>query len=304
MMPRSEAVTIASRALPVICGRLEAGADYRTVRRGGTTDWVLLATVEGCGRLRRPAERDVFAEPGRIALIEPRTPHDYGTDPQAGRWSLRWAHIEPRLDWVALLDWPTAAPGIRILEVDEMVRGRVVQALDRAISALGTGARHAALFAANAVEEALLWCDTRNPAGPVLDSRLVAVLEYIGENLDTPHTPTSLARVCGLSPSRLAHLAAAQLGTSLMARVEHQRMEHARHLLAITELPVGHIARRVGYTDPLYFTRRFRARTGMSPSEFRTRAYEYSDMLGHRPSAEDQGSNAKPPGRTSSTGRT
>jgi AraC family transcriptional regulator of arabinose operon len=275
------AVTIASRTERVLCGRLDGDAAYRTVRPGGTTDWVLFVTVAGCGRLRRtgvpgvpdapggPGVLDVLAPVGRITLIEPYTPHDYGTDQDTGHWSLRWAHIEPRPDWVPLLHWPPAAPGIRSIEVDATVRSRVVQAVDRAVFAQRSGLRGNALFAMNAVEEALLWCDTRNPRGTVLDPRLMAVLEHVGDHLDRPHTVAALARVGGLSPSRLAHLAAAQLGTSLMAHVEHQRMELARNLLAVTGLPVSQVARKVGFADPLYFSRRFRAATGVSPTGFR-----------------------------------
>ncbi|WP_181799070.1 helix-turn-helix domain-containing protein [Kitasatospora acidiphila] len=263
-------MTIASRTERVLCGRLDEDATYRTVRPGGTTDWVLFVTVAGCGRLRRTGAPDILAPADRITVIEPHTPHDYGTDRDAGHWSLRWAHIEPRPDWLPLLHWPAAAPGIRSIEVDGTVRGRVVQALDRAVGAQHCGLRRNTLFAMNAVEEALLWCDTRNPRGNVLDPRLLAVLEHVSDHLDRPHTVASLARIGGLSPSRLAHLAAAQLGTGLMAHVEQQRMELARHLLAVTGLPVNHVARKVGFTDPLYFSRRFRLTTGMSPTKFRT----------------------------------
>jgi AraC family transcriptional regulator of arabinose operon len=296
-------VTIASARERVVCGGLDEDAGYRTVRPGGTTDWVLFVTLAGRGRLRRPGVPDTLATPHRIAVIEPHVPHDYGTDPDAGRWSLRWAHIEPPADWLPLLDWPNPNPnpnpdpnpnpnpalapdpspnpspvrGIRSIEVDDTVHSRIVQALDRAISARRSGLGRDLLFAMNAVEEALLWCDTQNPHNTVLDPRLLAVLEYVGAHLDRPHTAASLARVAGLSPSRLAHLAAAQLGTSLMAHVERRRMELAQQLLAATDLPIAHIARRAGFSDPFYFSRRFRTAVAMAPSEFRASVRRRSD---------------------------
>ncbi|MCL2551668.1 MAG: helix-turn-helix domain-containing protein [Actinomycetia bacterium] len=269
--PRAPVVTRAAPAEPVIAGRLDGqGLAYRTVRPGGTADWLLLVTVEGRGRLRLPDAPDVLVGRGQVAVIEPRTPHDYGTDHEAGRWSLRWAHLLARPEWLVLLDWPSSAPGVRRVDVDETVGTRIVQALDRAISARHSGLRRDMPFAVNAVEEALLWCDTANPRETVLDPRLRTVLEYAGNHLELPHTVASLARVGGLSPSRLAHLAAEQLGTSLMAHVDNRRMELARLLLTRTDLPIAHVARQAGFTDPLYFSRRFRAATSMPPSRFRT----------------------------------
>lgn len=253
------------------CGlrRLDGGADYRTVRPHGSTDFLLFVTLSGRGRLRRPGSRDVLADPPRVAVIEPGTPHDYGTDPDAGHWSLCWAHIQPRQDWLPLLDWPAAAPGIRTIDVDPVLHDRIVRALGRAVSARHSGLPRAAAFAMNAVEEALLWCDTRNPRGTVLDTRLRSVLEHVGEHLDQPLTVASLARISGLSSSHLAHRAAAHLGTSLMAHVERQRIELAQQLLSATDLSVAQIARQVGFHDPLYFSRRFRALVEASPTEFR-----------------------------------
>jgi AraC family transcriptional regulator of arabinose operon len=271
-VPSEPAVTIAARSLPAVCGSSDEGVTYRTVRPGGTTDWLLLVTVAGRGRLRRPGPADVVVDRRHVAAIEPRTLHDYGTDPETGYWSLRWAHLDPRPDWLPLLDWPVAAPGVRVVEVDDTVRSRVVRALDRAAAAPGTGLRRSAMFAMNAVEEALLWCDIRNPRERVLDPRLLTVLEHVGATLDQQHSVASLARVGGLSSSRLAHLAAAQLGTSLMAHVDRQRMNLARHLLSRTDLPIAQVAARVGFTDPLYFSRRFRVATSISPSEFRAGA--------------------------------
>ncbi|WP_344588838.1 helix-turn-helix domain-containing protein [Kitasatospora paracochleata] len=265
--PRAAGITSPTRR--AVCGRFEEGLDYRTVRPDGTRDWVLFVTVAGRGRLRCSDGIDVLAVPYRVVLVGPGTPHDYGTDRAAGHWSFRWAHLDPRPEWIPLIDWPAAAPGVRSIALDRATCRRVVEALDRGVSAVRSGLRHDALLAMNAVEEALLWCDTRNPREPVLDPRLLAVLEYVGDHLGRPHTVTSLARIAGLSPSRLSHLAASQLGTGLMAHVERRRMELARQLLGATDLPVGQVAHRVGFTDPLYFSRRFRAATGMAPVEFR-----------------------------------
>ena len=267
----SAAEAVASPTCRVVTGQLDEGPEYGRIRPRGTSDWLMLATVAGAGSVRTEGQTRVVADSGSFILIEPYTPQDYRTHPDVGRWSLRWAHAVVPPDWEPLLDWPQVGPGLRRLAVDDDVGRRVVADLDRAISAQRRGLRRSERFAMNAVESALLWCDTQNPQQPALDSRLLLVLDYIGDHLDQPQSLASLAEVAGLSATRLAHVARAQLGISLMAHLERQRMELARQLLLMTDLPVSELSRRVGYSDPLYFSRRFRKATTLSPSEFRAR---------------------------------
>jgi transcriptional regulator GlxA family with amidase domain len=45
------------------------------------------------------------------------------------------------------------------------------------------------------------------------------------------------------------------------------RLARARELLATTAMNVGAVARATGFADPLYFSRAFRRRFGISPRE-------------------------------------
>ncbi|MFA6929111.1 MAG: AraC family transcriptional regulator [Lentisphaeria bacterium] len=47
------------------------------------------------------------------------------------------------------------------------------------------------------------------------------------------------------------------------------RMEEAKHLLRESELPLAEISRIIGVEDPFYFSRLFRSRVGISPSNWR-----------------------------------
>ena len=50
-----------------------------------------------------------------------------------------------------------------------------------------------------------------------------------------------------------------------------RRMAEARKLLAETDLPVAEVARRVGVSDPGYFSRLFGRAHGTSPRKWRGR---------------------------------
>jgi AraC-like DNA-binding protein len=49
-----------------------------------------------------------------------------------------------------------------------------------------------------------------------------------------------------------------------------KRMEKAQELLLMTDNRISEIAKEVGFSDEGYFTRRFKQKFNVSPSEFRT----------------------------------
>lgn len=255
----------------VLLGELEQDAGYRVRRSHGTTDWLLLHTVSGAGIVRGTDAPAVRTRPGDAVLLRPGTAHDYGTDPAAGRWRLLYCHVHPPAPWLALLDWPEAAPGIGVIRLGTELDLRVRKALRTSGRAARLGVGRPELFALNSVEAALLWYDTRNPHRHQLDERVLAVLEHIDAHLAEELDTARLARVAHLSTSRLSHLFTAQVGTSPARYIEAQRLELAARLLEMTPTPVAEIGRRVGFRDPLHFSRRFSRRRGTSPSAHRAR---------------------------------
>ncbi|WP_193103581.1 helix-turn-helix domain-containing protein [Brachybacterium sp. FME24] len=253
----------------VLAGELDQDAGYHIRRSRGTDDWLLMHTVAGAGLLHGADDQQLTTSPGDAVLVRPGTLHDYGTDPATGRWHLLFSHFRPLPTWLALLDWPEPVVGIGRVRLGAEVDDRVQQLLLAAARASRMAVGRPELFALNGVEAALLWYDTRNPRQQQLDERVLRVMEHVdahlAEDLDVP----ALARIAHLSPSRLAHLFSAQVGTSVMRYLEAQRMELAARLLEMTGEPVAEVARRVGYLDPLYFSRRFRARHHVSPTAHR-----------------------------------
>lgn len=253
----------------VLAGELTQDASYHVRRSRGTEDWLLLHTISGGGLVLAADGTRLAPGPGEGVLLSPGIVHDYGTDPTAGHWSLLFCHVHPPATWLALLDWPDAAPGVGRIRLGTEVDQRVRQQLRGAARAARLAVGRPELFALNGIEAALLWYDTRNPRRHQLDERVLRVLEHIDAHLAEQLDVARLADVAHLSPSRLAHLFSAQVGTSPTRYVEAQRMELAARLLELTDDPVAAVARRVGFRDALYFSRRFRAQHGVSPSAHR-----------------------------------
>jgi AraC-like DNA-binding protein len=130
------------------------------------------------------------------------------------------------------------------------------------------------------------------PIGPELDAATAAVLarflrqlqeggaagdtdlmgravRYLGQHLTEEIFVPAVARKFGCSEGHFHRLFKQQTGQTPMAYLTRLRGQHAAHLLTQTDLPVAEIARQVGYTDPLYFSRVLRQMTGLSPTQYR-----------------------------------
>jgi AraC-like DNA-binding protein len=82
---------------------------------------------------------------------------------------------------------------------------------------------------------------------------------------------SDVADELGMTPGHLTTVVRRRTGRTVQEWIIERRMAEARNLLSDTELSVGEIARRVGISDPGYFSRLFRRTHGASPREWRDR---------------------------------
>jgi AraC-like DNA-binding protein len=75
----------------------------------------------------------------------------------------------------------------------------------------------------------------------------------------------------GMTPGHLTTVVRRRTGRTVGKWITDRRMAGARALLAETDLPVAEVARRVGMSDPGYFSRLFARAHGASPREWRQR---------------------------------
>lgn len=261
----------------LVTGHFRVSRGYRTWRECGTKDWLLILTLAGRGRFGQDAPGDTIAESGDAVLLRPGTRHDYGVEAAADSWEILWTHFQPRPAWHAWLRWPEQAPGLMRLTLAEPIVRQKIAVRFRQAHQLATGSlRRRDLFAMNALEEVLLWCDTQNTrAQPSqLDVRVQAVVDFACGHLADKVTMETLTAEGGLSASRLTALFRAQVGLTPQQFLEQQRLARARQLLARTSHSVGSIAAEVGFENPFYFTLRFKRQTGLSPRDWRKRALE------------------------------
>lgn len=101
------------------------------------------------------------------------------------------------------------------------------------------------------------------------DSRIHDALIYLEENLEYNPSITEIAQNVSLSPSHFSRLFKEVVGCSFTDYVTSIRIQHTQILLAKTNLSIGEIAAKVGFSNGNYLCNVFKQNIGCSPSEFR-----------------------------------
>ncbi len=110
---------------------------------------------------------------------------------------------------------------------------------------------------------------------------LAVVQEYILEHLAEDMSLSFLAKQAGISRFHFIRNFKQKYGYSPIHYIQKLRIEKAQSLL-LHEAPrmkIYEIAEAVGVRDPLYFSRTFKKRVGMSPEKFRVYAKQHFDLL-------------------------
>ncbi len=124
-----------------------------------------------------------------------------------------------------------------------------------------------ALLVALAQATAQAGGDVQPPARRRLADLDRLVARHMGDGWGSADYAAALA----VTPGHLNRLCQAALGASASRHIESLIMTEARRLLAFTRLSVAEVGYRLGFADPSYFSRRFRAAARESPSAYRDR---------------------------------
>ena len=89
------------------------------------------------------------------------------------------------------------------------------------------------------------------------------------QHLSQPATAASFAALANISESHYRALFKRQTGYAPMDYFIRLRMHKACQLLDTSNLNIKEVASAVGYEDPLYFSRVFKAVIEMTPSQYR-----------------------------------
>jgi YesN/AraC family two-component response regulator len=96
-----------------------------------------------------------------------------------------------------------------------------------------------------------------------------AILNYIERNIGQNITLNDVASYANISTYHLSKIFKREMDVNFVSYIADRRIELAKEMLLRTEIPIMNIAMELSFNEPNYFSRVFKKKTGLTPSEFR-----------------------------------
>jgi len=217
-------------------------------------------------------------ETGSLVLIRPGTWHAYRSPSDLWTFNLYLAPelLQREMSWI--VEYPDLA---RALLRGEPNLGRLTSASTtrvlgwlRQIAEIVPGQHVPTLIGlTSSVIDAVTEVSATGEADSdsTIARSVVTMMTMMQSDLSVHWTIATLCRAVNASPAAVHRSFKRHVGMSPMSWLQQARGEAAATQLVLTDLPVSEIGRSVGWDDPNYASRRFRAQYGLSPSQYRAR---------------------------------
>ncbi len=113
-----------------------------------------------------------------------------------------------------------------------------------------------------------------HPLGQYTD-KISFVIQKMNKEYEKNHSLEDYAGMCCMSKYHFLRVFKSITGCSPIEYRNSLRLEHARELLLDTKSSVDEIALSVGYTSAAYFCNAFKAKFGISPSQYRKTIFTF-----------------------------
>lgn len=254
-------------------GQTAANARWRTEAMRSHSSPRLLHISRGQGRITVAGLTSGYG-PNNLIFIPARVM--YGFEAGQGVFGSLLA-IPPAMAG----EWPELPVHLRLKDVlaqKEIVQ--ILDALERELTGTRPGHERAALYHAGLLAVFFtrqLALARSAPPEPARDetppARLVAAYtDLIERDFHKGRGVADYAALLGVTPTHLSRSCRITCGRPALALLNDRLIHEARLRLQQTRRPVQDIARDLGFSSPAYFTRAFRAQTGMTPTAFRRSA--------------------------------
>ena len=243
------------------CGCFEDIFDSRVIREKGRLDYQLIYIKSGEMKVWESGD-PILLKAGDIYLFRPNEPQNYSV--KSFSTTYYWIHFTGNAVKEILSFWEGTHFHIGAFpEIESFCRSFYRDySIPGAFQSLCYEGRLISLFGSIAKK-------CRADDAPRSYDRIVNVLEYIETVF--PHKPSNeeLAAVCYMNKYHFIKVFKETMGEPPQSYLNRTVIEKAKTLLEDTALSVGEIALKLGFTDPLYFSRLFKKHCGICPKSYR-----------------------------------
>ena len=248
------------------CGHYyEIDTEYLTYRPHGMFDYQIIYIESGCLYV---GENDMVVPAGSLLLYKPGEPQIYKYKPNDGT-SYYWIHfsgdsIEKLLKDIGLYNIDCLKnvffPNFKSIMYKIVSEIRLKKA---------NYSCQCACYLFELLNSIGRNISQNNSASSINPEVLFPAMNAMEKQPKKQYTLKDYAAMCNMSISRFSHIFKEHTGKSPMQYKNTIIIETAKHLLENSNMSIIEISREVGIPDSLYFSKKFREYTGISPSDYR-----------------------------------
>ena len=234
--------------------------------------FALLYISNGGGKFESKPNFSASIEPGHAFLLFPGIWHRYTPNSETG-WHEHWIGFDGEIPrrWLRYRFISPKNPVIKINAEDTVLAtfSRMMQSIRAnrpALQQILAGATDNLLGLFYSAQQGQPAANSQN--ANAIELAIARIQNEFGQELDMK----LLARDLGVGYSWFRHSFTAHTGLSPHQYLLELRLVRARTLLAETELSVKEIAMQTGFEDEYYFSRLFRHKLNLSPTQWRNRS--------------------------------
>ncbi len=112
--------------------------------------------------------------------------------------------------------------------------------------------------------------DAAESKSAALSPLLQPAIEYINSHKGEKITLKAVSSACHISPSYFSRMFYRETGENFSNYLASLKISYAKKLLSGTDMAIYQISETLGFSDPSYFIKSFKAQIGMTPNAYRT----------------------------------
>ncbi|TRX54759.1 helix-turn-helix domain-containing protein [Fulvivirga sp. M361] len=246
----------------------KASHHYR-VRKRGAKEFIFIYCTEGEGTLSIDSHQ-AEVKPNHFFIVPKNTTHYYHAN-ELNPWSIYWMHFDGSMAENLFDRYQSRSQKIGIIPF-ESERIKLFNQIFQIFKSdyVEPQMEYANILGLNFISS-FIFREIDQSVGVHAGNNLVdAIIDFLNQNLDKSFKSEDIAEEFNYSPSYLFSLFKKRTGYSLIHFFNLKKIQKACEYLNYTDLTVKEIGYRMGFQDPLYFSRLFKKQMGVSPKTYKS----------------------------------